>query len=92
MLVCSIQTETQTHIGVLTAVDGSDRFKSVGICGAVSLLAHDMEAPATKGFLDGYSVGTVSTAIIENMLHECGNEELTVVQKQTAAPQPVHGF
>ena len=56
--------------------DGSDRFKSVGICATVSLLAHDTEAPATEVFLAGYSVGTLSTAIIENMLRECGNEEI----------------
>jgi len=62
--------------------DGSDRFKSVGICATVSLLAHDTEAPATEVFLDGYSVGTLSTAIIENMLRECGNEELTAEKRK----------
>ena len=62
-------------------MDGSDRFKSVGICATVSLLAHDSEAPATQVFLQGYSVGTLSTAIIDAMLRECGNDELTAAKR-----------
>ena len=62
--------------------DGSDEFKTVGICATVSLLADDSEAPPKQVFLQGYSVGTLSRAIIENMLRECGNEELTAAKRK----------
>jgi hypothetical protein len=52
--------------------DHHARFKSVGICATVSLLAPDSEAPPKEHFLCGYSVGCLSTDIINSMLCDCG--------------------
>ena len=46
--------------------DHHARFKSVGICATVSLLAPDSEAPPKEHFLCGYSVGCLSTDIINS--------------------------
>ena len=52
--------------------DHNPRFKSVGICATVSLLAYDAEAPPTSVFLSGYNVGVISRSIIHDMLTTCG--------------------
>lgn len=51
--------------------DHNAAFKAVGLCGTSSLLADDMEAPATKVFLSGYSVGSLK-GVLEKLLGSCG--------------------
>merc|ERR1712178_264723 len=52
--------------------DCCDAFKSVGICCSTSLLSKDPEATPTEVFLQGYSASTVTIAVVEKLLQDCG--------------------
>jgi len=51
--------------------DHNVAFRKVGLCGVVSLLAPDDEAPPTSVFLAGYSVGPL-TGLLDGLLAKCG--------------------
>jgi hypothetical protein len=75
-------------------MDHSAKFKSVGICATVSLLAPDSEAPPTGVFLSGYNVGPISTSIIHGMLTTCGvtSEQAARLTTQLVALAEQHGL
>jgi len=52
--------------------DCCDAFKRVGICCSTSLLSKDPEATPTEVFLQGYSASTVTIAVVEKLLQDCG--------------------
>jgi hypothetical protein len=52
--------------------DHNPAFKSVGICCSTSLVSHDPEATPTHVFLNGYGVSTVTIAVVEKLLRDCG--------------------
>eukprot|EP01063_Lacrimia_lanifica_P024869 TRINITY_DN32688_c0_g1_i1.p1 TRINITY_DN32688_c0_g1~~TRINITY_DN32688_c0_g1_i1.p1 ORF type:complete len:674 (+),score=285.83 TRINITY_DN32688_c0_g1_i1:57-2024(+) len=50
--------------------DHNQAFRKVGLCGVVSLLADDSEAPPKSCFLAGYSVGPL-TGLLDALLEKC---------------------
>lgn len=52
--------------------DHNPAFKSVGICCSTSLVSQDPEATPSQVFLNGYGASTVTIAVVETLLRECG--------------------
>lgn len=52
--------------------DHNSAFKAVGICCSTSLVSTDPEATPTQVFLQGYAASTVSIAVLEKLLRDCG--------------------
>lgn len=52
--------------------DHNPAFKQVGLCCTTSLVSPDPEATPTQVFLTGYAASTVSIAVLEKLLSDCG--------------------
>jgi len=52
--------------------DHNPAFKQVGLCCSTSLVSLDPEATPTHVFLTGYAASTVSIAVLEKLLSDCG--------------------
>ena len=74
--------------------DHNPKFKSVGICATVSLLAADSEAPPTQVFLAGYAASLISTDVIVRMLTTCGvaPDQATALTAALVALAERHGL
>jgi hypothetical protein len=58
--------------------DHNPAFKSVGICCSTSLVSSDPEATPSQVFLNGYGASTVTIAVVEKLLRDCGTPSKTV--------------